>query len=540
MASINTIGILIAAKDEASAVIAKTAAQTKAATGEVNALGAESSKTGGLLSGGLIPSLLAFGGVIAVFSEAAHKAGDFQAQLTKLVTSAGESANNLALVNSGIKSLALQTGDSVTELADAMYKVESGGQHGAAGLIVLKAAAQGAKAEGSDLTTTADALTSVLVDYHLKAEDAATVTSKLVAATAAGKMSFQDLAAAMPAILPVASAAHVSLNDILGDMASMTVHGMSAQQAAENLTDVIRHMQAPTALQGKELALLGLTTTQLADDMKTHGLSGTLQEISTRIQNLMPPGSDKVILDLKTALNGLSPAVKELGMHLFDGTMSAKDYGKAALALDPISAKQAASFATLAGSMHRIGDQQMTGASVMQNYGQALSKATGDATGLKVALMLAGENYGVTTDAIKSISGATAEAGNNVKGWAEIQSNFNTKWSQFHQLISVGLLTLGQKLLPVLTTVVGSIVDFGMKIEASKQKVIDMAKQVSAFLTPSFENLGKVIATQVAPTLERLWAEVLVPLIKIFGGLFVIAVRAAVDVLAALLTVVTP
>jgi hypothetical protein len=235
---------------------------------------------------------------------------------------------------------------------------------------------------------------------------------------------------------------------------------MSAQQAAENLTDVIRHMQAPTALQGKELAMLGLTTTQLASDMKNNGLSGVLNEISTRITNLMPPGTDKVILNLRTALSGLSAPVQELGGHLFDGTMTMKEYTKAAQALDPISAKQAISFATLAGATHRIGDEQMTGAAVLQNYGQAMAKATGDATGLKVGLMLTGENADTTTNAIKAVTNATAEAGGNVKGWSEIQGNFNTKLAEFGQYINTAMIQLGTGLLPVLGNAITGFMNF--------------------------------------------------------------------------------
>lgn len=493
MADLNIIEILISAKDQASAVIEGAALKTKAASAETNAALNGTSKEAGGLAGalGITPGGLALAAGLAATAMgvvAVKAAGDFQQQLTKLVTSAGESQQNLNLVGEGIKKLAVETGESTTQLADGMYKVSSAGFHGAEGLLVLKAAEQGAKAEGAGLETVADAVSSALIDYHLKASDAADVTSKLVAATAAGKMRFEELASAMPAILPVASAAHVSLNDILGDMASMTVHGMSAQQSAENLADTIRHMVNPTAQQAKELAMLGMTTTQLADDLKTHGLSGTLQEISSKIAALMAPGSDKVILDLKTALSGLPDQVKQLGVHLFDGSMSMKDYSKAAAELDPVAAKQALSFATLAGVTHRIGDQQMTGAQVMQNYTQALAKATGDATGLNVALMLTGENADYTNSAIKSVASATSEAGGNVKGWAEIQENFNTKWSRFIQLADTGAISLGQVLLPAAS----GALDLFFKMNDAVAKIPDLAGPAVEFLKSTWHDAVQV------------------------------------------------
>lgn len=408
---------------------------------------------------GVVTGAVAIGvGLLAV--DTAKAAGDFQASMTKMATSAGEPVENLQKDSDAIMALARDTGASLSSLADGFYKVSSAGFHGADGMNVLKAAQEGAKAEGADLETVSDAVSSSLIDYHLKASDAADVTSKLVAATAAGKMRFQDLASAMPAILPTASAAHVALSDILGDMASMTVHGESAQQSAQNLADTIRHMVNPTAQQAKELALLGMTTTQLADDIKQKGLSGTLQEISGRITNMMPPGSDKVLLQMRTAMESLTGPAKDLGQHLFDGSMTMKQYQKAALELDPVSAKQAASFATLLGATHRIGDAQVSGAEVLQNYTQALAKATGDATGLNVALMLTGENADNTNAAIKSVAGATADAQGNVKGWTEIQDNFNTKLDRAKEAFETVKVSIGTALLPVLGTLMDKVSTF--------------------------------------------------------------------------------
>src|SRR5437763_8335049 len=162
-------------------------------------------------------------------------------------------------------------------------------------------------------------------DYHLKASDAADVTSKLVAATASGKMTFEELAGSLSAILPIASANHISLNDILGDLASMTVHGMTADQATQNLADTVRHLAAPTAQSTKELAALGISATDVSTNLGTKGLSGTLNEITDAIQRKMGPGSTQIVLDLGDALNKLPASVKSFAQGLLDGTKSVGD-----------------------------------------------------------------------------------------------------------------------------------------------------------------------------------------------------------------------
>lgn len=410
-------------------------------------------------------------GLGVLLKDSVQAAGNFEAAMVRLVTSAGETgtlvSGNLKIVAQGILDMAGPVGTTVEALGKAMYTVESGSFHGAEALKVLRAAAEGAKAEQSDLTKVTNAVTTALVDYHLKGDDAAFVTTKLVAATAAGKTTFEQLTGALHSVLPAASAAGISLEDILGSLASMTLHGVSAEQATQNLADVIRHMQNPTNVQAKELALLGLTTNRLADDLRTKGLSGTLQMISDRIKNLMPPGSQQVILQLQGALSKLSPEVQELGMKLLQGSISYIEYRKAARDLTPIQASQAMSFATLAGATHRIGDEQLSGAQTMQAYAQALAKATGDATGMNVALMLTGANAEQTNNAIKMVSDASTEAGNHVKGWGEIQETFNFKLGAMKSSLGVAAVAIGEGLLPVIgklfegiTAVLGPMADW--------------------------------------------------------------------------------
>jgi len=447
-----------AASEAASAGAAAKAQEEAAAASKKSATEQEASAAKGTknvekVSKGIVE-------VAAVVAGASiDMAAKFQSSTERLVTSAGENQGNLDMVRKGILDIAGQVGYSAEQLSAAMYKIESGGQHGAAGLAVLKAAGEGAKTENADLTVVSDALTSALTDYHLPATAAADVTSKLVAATSQGKMTFQDLAGSMSAVLPIASQNHVSLNDILGDLASMTVHGISAQQATQNLSDVINHMAKPTAVQSAELATLGMNSQNLSTDLGTKGLSGTLEEISVAIQKGMGPGSTKTIVDLQTALKGLPPSVQELGTKLLEGTISYKDYVTTAKSMDPIAHGQAMSFGTMANQFYKIGTQQVTGVQAMQSYSAAMGRATGDATGLKVAVMLTGENMDTTHKAIGAVSNASAEAGGHVLGWSKIQSTFNVSMSRFKDGLGAAAISLGTKLLPALTTLANMLSD---------------------------------------------------------------------------------
>lgn len=382
-------------------------------------------------------------------------AADFQSSTTRLVTSGGELQSNLATDQQGILNLAGQVGYSAGALSSAMYKITSSGQQAGQALDTLKAAAQGAKTENADLTTVADAVSTVMIDYHGKVGSAADVTSKLVAATSQGKTNFQDLASSLSAILPKASGAHISLDEILGDLASMTQHGMSAQQAAQNLANAVGHLQSPTMAMSKEMAALGINSTELAANLGKAGLSGSIQVISQAIQKDMGPGTSAVILQMQSALKGLPPAVQQVSQEVLDGTTSWAEWNAATKTLPVTQRAQAQSFATLVNSMHTIGTEQLSGSQVMQTYAGAMNKAMGTTDGLNVALMLTGQNTDNTNRAIAAVSKATADAQGNVQGWSNIQGTFNQQLSEAKDGLDAAAIAVGEKLLPPATALVG-------------------------------------------------------------------------------------
>lgn len=452
---------------EAAAVsTAAVGAAGAASTGGLLSMGAAASRGGAVLSGmaGVVgmtsKQLLMTGAAAAVVAGATVKmAGDFESSTQRLVSSAGEVSTNLDMVRKGILAMAGQVGVSAEDLSAAMYKIESGGQHGADGLKVLQAAAEGAKTENASLTEVGDAVTTMLIDYHLKADSAAEVTSKMVTATAQGKMTFQELASSLSSLAPIASAAHVSIDDMLGTLAAMTQHGISAQQATQNLADGIRHLQAPTDVSRKEMALFGISADEVASHLGERGLAGTMQYLQQAVMKAMPPGSDKVILELRDAADASAPAVKALAEKVVDGTMSWTEYRKEAGKLPVELQGNAMAFANLGKATHQLGTENKDGATVIQTYAGAMQKLMGDATGLKDALMTTGENAGNANKAIKAIADTSTEAGDHVKGWEGIQATFNQKMAECEHALGSLAITVGTMLLPAVTMIANALAD---------------------------------------------------------------------------------
>ncbi len=236
--------------------------------------------------------------------DAVKAAGDFQSGMTSLVTGAGELESNLKMVSDGVLQLSIDTATSTKQLTSGMYMIESAGYHGADGLNVLKIAAEGAKVGNADLGATANALTTILTDYHLKSTDAAGAMNALTATVASGKTHLQDLASSMGSVLPLASSLGISFPQVAGAIAVMTNSGMNAQRAAMNLANTIRSLAAPNSMATKSMKEVGLSAQQLHDTLTHQGLAAAIQEVSDAVGKKFPAGSVQAVQAFKAIMGG--------------------------------------------------------------------------------------------------------------------------------------------------------------------------------------------------------------------------------------------
>jgi len=458
-----------------------------------NARAGESSAAGSSKALGLVGSLskLAIGttAVSAILGgDALHQAGNYQQSLTKLATTAGESTGNLKLVGDGLLNMAGEVGVSAQDLAKGMYTVESAGFHGADGLLVMKAAAEGSVQEQADLGHVTDAVTTALHDYNLPATDAAKVTSQLVTAVSHGKTTFDELTGAMHSVTPVAAAAGISLADAAGTLASMTASGMSADQAAQNLGSTIKGLSAPTQPVIKEMAALGLNSVELSKNLGKTGVAGTLQEVSEAILSKMGPAGTTLLSTLnqsKLAGNdatkmyqAMAPEVRKVADQLVNGTITSRQFTTGTGHLDAAMQGQAKSWLTQYKNATGFSAALKSGGNDTQTYMEALKRATGTTDGMAVALQVTGEHAGAANAAIKDIAGATAQSDGNIKGWDEVLKNFNLQVAKVVDSIRSWVIELGQKLLPAATELLKFLMDAGHWLGEHSRLIGEVAKWV--------------------------------------------------------------
>ena len=286
----NLIEIVIIGKNLAKAPLAEAEGQGKSVAASMNKMGK-----------------VAGDALVGIAAESVKMATTYESVTTRLVTSAGEQNSNLKMVQKGMLDMAGQVGVSAIDLAHAMYYVESAGFHGADGLNVLKAAAQGAAAEGADTTTVVKAMTDVLVDYHLKASDAANVTSKMITAVSFGKTSLQDFSGAFASIVPAASAAGISFNDVAAALAEMTNHGFTANRASQNLAQALRSLLNPTGPMTGAFTKFGVSAAVLREKLAgPNGLTDAMEYLSQKATKAGKEGTPAFAAALKL-LMGTAP-----------------------------------------------------------------------------------------------------------------------------------------------------------------------------------------------------------------------------------------
>jgi hypothetical protein len=407
-------------------------------------------------------SILGIGTLVAGLGLAAKGAADFQTQMTRLVTAAGESQSNLNMVSKGVMTISSATGTGLKATGDAMYYIESAGFHGQRGLNVLKAAAEGAKVEGADTKVVADALTTALTDLGAKAGPPAQVMSQLVATVAHGKMTMDDLAGSLHSVLPNAAAIGISFAQVAGAIATMTAQGISADQATQNLNHAILSLANPTAVQTAAMAAMGLNSSVVARNLGRDGLTGTLEELSSAITAHMGPAGVTITNALNSsqiaagkateAYKAMTPAMQKYADEVISGaqnTVTARQLGQG---FDLAQKTQIQQWEKLYKGASGFSDLLKAKSPDALTYAAALARMTGGQTGLQVAMHLTGGNMTTFKSNVADISKATSDAGGHVQDFALKQKTLNQKLDELKTSAKNAGVAFGTDLIPPLTT----------------------------------------------------------------------------------------
>lgn len=245
-------------------------------TSSLNSAGSKLKKFGKSMSD-IGSKMTRFSLPLAIAGGVAIKMGaDFDKSMTKIKSLVGIAGDEVDKMGEQARKMAIETGKSSKEAADALFFITSAGLSGSEAMDVLNASLKASAVGLGDVTQVADAATSAMNAYGSDALSASAATDVLVAAVREGKLSSEELAGAIGQVIPIASNMGVTFNEVGATMAAMSRTGTNAATASMQLKNILMSINKPSKEAADTLAEMGLSASDLKAKISEDGLLSTL------------------------------------------------------------------------------------------------------------------------------------------------------------------------------------------------------------------------------------------------------------------------
>jgi TP901 family phage tail tape measure protein len=284
---------VMGAEVDAAATVAatgakKTSAAWYAAGGTMAAIGKRMKSIGKSMTRTItLPTLLVAGYGADQFLKYGQK-------ITLLKTQAGATTTEVNRMRGAILNLAKGTSQGPTELANAMFRVESdikrvNGRVATASdkLNILKQAANGAEMGIANLDDTTYALVGTMNSGIRGSETASKTMATLSSIVGQGDMHLQDLTAALSTgVIPQTVLANMRLTDLGAALAVMTSRNIPAQKSATWLGTAFSMLMKPTKQMADAFNQLGMGSMDMARIMRQKGLGAALAYFNVHLSKV--------------------------------------------------------------------------------------------------------------------------------------------------------------------------------------------------------------------------------------------------------------
>ena len=259
--------------------------------GKYNVLGAESSKLGtalpapfaaaGAVAGKLLPILAGVTAGLALLNTGVQSSMGLETSLSEVYTLTDMSERQFGRLSDRVVEMSLELPQAASQLGKGLYQTISAGvtQTGQS-LDVLEISAKAAVGGVTDAFTAVDGITTMLNAYSLSAEYAEHMSDLLFVTVREGKTTFGELAPSIGKVLPQARQLGLSLEEILGSVATLTAGGLRTPEAVTALRGMLVSLLRPSQDAAKAAEELGIQWN--AEGARAQGLIGLLQELKEK------------------------------------------------------------------------------------------------------------------------------------------------------------------------------------------------------------------------------------------------------------------
>jgi TP901 family phage tail tape measure protein len=235
------------------------------------------------------------------FESTGQSAIEFQKRVA-LIRTIDDSKQSFDSLAASVRLLSNEFNIPLLEAADGLYQTLSNqvGNFGESLQFSAKAA-QFAKATNSTLSDSVDLLSAALKGYGLSASETDRVASVFFTAIDKGRITASELANSFGRVDTIAADLGVSLEEVGGALAAISVRGTKTSEALTQFRAILSGMQKPSEEMRRTLEKLGFTSAQTA--IQTLGLPGVLDQLGKSTG-----GSSEQLARLFPNIRGLSGA----------------------------------------------------------------------------------------------------------------------------------------------------------------------------------------------------------------------------------------
>lgn len=238
-------------------------------------------KTALATGAGFVAAQAAMAGVRTIMSKSIGAAVAYEAQMAEIRALTGATEKDTDLLTVAIKDMTRNMPKSPEELGSAAYFILSSGIEDAAEAAgVLEVAARASTIGLGETESVANALTTVLNAYGKSAGEAGAVTDVMIEAVKQGKAEASEFAGVLGRVVPLAAQMGISFEEVAANLATFTRLGVSADEAATGLRQVMASLLKPTEDQEEAMQELGFTAEGLRKQIREEGLLRTLDAMT--------------------------------------------------------------------------------------------------------------------------------------------------------------------------------------------------------------------------------------------------------------------
>ena len=222
--------------------------------------------------------------LVAAGAAATKMAFDFDKSMSQIESLVGIAGDKVKEMGEVAKKMAVDTGRSANEAAEALFFITSAGLRGADATDTLSASLRAAAVGLGETKTIADLATSAMNAYGVENLNATGATDILVSAVREGKLEASELAGAMGGVIPIASNMGVGFDEVGAALAAMSRTGTNAANGATQLTAILASIKKPTQQSAEAMLALGTSQEQISQSLAERGLMPTLMDLSARLE----------------------------------------------------------------------------------------------------------------------------------------------------------------------------------------------------------------------------------------------------------------